>query len=68
MKIPPRPAWASSSQATNLPGRFRCVNCLSRYELVSQCRNCGAHQTIVRLTKSEDLVCQHCGDSMLNPV
>lgn len=53
---------------TNLPGRFRCVNCLSRYELVSQCRNCGAHQTIVRLTKSEDLVCQHCGDSMLNPV
>ena len=26
---------------TNLPGRFRCVNCLRRFELVSQCPNCG---------------------------
>jgi hypothetical protein len=33
---------------TQLPGRLRCVNCLSRFELVSQCPDCGEHQTIVR--------------------
>ena len=31
---------------TQLPGRLRCVNCLSRFELVSQCPNCGEHGTI----------------------
>jgi hypothetical protein len=35
---------------------------------VSQCRNCGEHQTIVRMSADEDLLCQHCGESMLVPV
>ena len=50
---------------TNLPGRFRCVNCLRRFELVSQCPNCGEHQTIARVSRPEDLVCQHCEHLML---
>ncbi|HMC07205.1 MAG TPA: zinc-ribbon domain-containing protein [Solirubrobacterales bacterium] len=53
---------------TQLPGRYRCVYCLRRYELVSQCPNCGEHQTIVRMSTSEDLRCQHCGNSMLRPI
>ncbi len=53
---------------TQLPGRYRCVFCLRRYELVSQCENCGEHQTIVRMRADEDLLCQHCGESMLKPV
>jgi primosomal protein N' len=53
---------------TQLPGRYRCVYCLRRYELVSQCPECGEHQTIVRMSASEDLLCQHCGHSMLKPV
>jgi len=44
------------------------VYCLNRYELVSACENCGEHQTIVRLSRSEDMVCQHCRHSMLRPV
>ena len=50
---------------TQLPGRYRCVYCLRRYELVSQCPNCGEHQTIARMSSSEDMRCQSCGDSML---
>lgn len=50
---------------TQLPGRFRCVNCLQRYELVSQCPGCGTHQTIVRMSVDQDLRCQECGTSML---
>ncbi len=50
---------------TQLPGRLRCVNCLSRFELVSQCPNCGAHGTIARMSQTEDLQCQSCGASML---
>lgn len=53
---------------TQLPGRFRCVYCLSRYELVSQCPDCGEHQTIARMSSTEDMRCQHCGSSMLKPV
>lgn len=53
---------------TQLPGRFRCVYCLSRYELVSQCPGCGEHQTIVRMSSSEDMRCQHCNDSMLRTI
>ncbi len=53
---------------TQLPGRYRCVYCLRRYELVSQCPNCGEHQTIVRMSTSEDMLCQHCGNSMLKPI
>ena len=50
---------------TQLPGRFRCVYCLRRFELVSQCPNCGEHQTIARMSSTEDMTCQPCGDSML---
>jgi ribosomal protein S27E len=50
---------------TQLPGRLRCVNCLSRFELVSQCPNCGEHQTIARMSHTEDMQCQSCGASML---
>jgi ribosomal protein S27E len=50
---------------TQLPGRLRCVNCLSRFELVSQCPNCGEHQTIARMSHTADMECQSCGSSML---
>jgi hypothetical protein len=53
---------------TQLPGRFRCVNCLRRYELVSQCPGCGEHQTIVRMSNSDDMRCQMCRESMLRAV
>ena len=53
---------------TQLPGRFRCVYCLRRYELVSACPNCGEHQTIVRMSADEDMLCQQCGYSMLKPI
>ena len=53
---------------TQLPGRYRCVYCLSRYELVSACPDCGAHQTIVRMSADEDMRCQSCGHSMLQSV
>jgi zinc ribbon protein len=53
---------------TQLPGRYRCVYCLRRYELVSQCPNCGEHQTIARMSSTEDMICQHCRHSMLKPV
>ena len=33
-----------------------------------ECPNCGEHQTIVRMSTNEDLLCQHCGNSMLRPV
>jgi ribosomal protein S27E len=53
---------------TQMPGRFRCVNCLRRYELVSQCPGCGTHGTIVRMSTDADLACQDCGESMLRPL
>jgi len=53
---------------TQLPGRFRCVYCLHRFELVSQCPNCGEHQTIARMSTTEDMTCQTCQHSMLRPV
>ena len=31
------------------------------FELVSQCPNCGEHQTISRMSRTEDMKCQHCG-------
>ena len=60
----PRPACPGCGEPwlrpTQLPGRFRCVYCLRRYELVSQCPNCGEHQTIARMSSTEDMICQHC--------
>ena len=64
----PRVRRAVASARPRCPGRFRCVFCLQRYELVSQCPDCGEHQTIVRMSRSEDMVCQHCRHSMLRPV
>jgi ribosomal protein S27E len=68
----PRPACPGCGEPwlrpTNLPGRYRCVNCLHRYELVSACPGCGEHQTIARLRSTEDMRCQHCGTSMLRSV
>ena len=56
---------ALAAARRSCPGRLRCVNCLSRFELVSQCPNCGEHQTIARMSHTEDMQCQSCGASML---
>ena len=53
---------------TQLPGRLRCVYCLTRFELVSHCPDCGNHQTIVRMSTVEDMSCQACSGSLLRPV
>jgi hypothetical protein len=53
---------------TNLPGRFRCVNCLTRYELQSVCPDCGEHSTIVRMSSTALYQCGHCQASMLKPL
>ena len=58
-------SWLRPAQ---LPGRFVCVYCLRRFELVSQCPNCGEHQTIARMSRTEDMQCQHCGHSMLRTI
>lgn len=50
---------------SNLPGRYRCVNCLHRYELLSACPNCGSHGTIARMSHTADLQCASCGAWML---
>jgi primosomal protein N' len=49
----------------NLPGRYRCVYCLHRFELRSVCPDCGEHSTIVRMSSTATTVCNHCGGSML---
>ena len=53
---------------TNLPGRYRCVNCLHRFELMSVCPNCGEHSTIVRMSSTALYACNHCQSSMLQPI
>lgn len=53
---------------TNLPGRYRCVNCLHRYELISACPECGAHSTIVRMSHTSDLKCSNCSAWMLTEI
>ena len=69
LRRPPCPGCGEPwLRPTQLPGRFRCVYCLRRYELVSQCPDCGEHQTIARMSHTEDMLCQHCGGSMLRPV
>src|ERR1700704_2405840 len=50
---------------TNLPGRYRCVNCMQRFELRSVCPNCGEHSTIVRMSDTALYACNNCGSSML---
>ncbi len=48
-----------------LPGRYRCLYCMSRYELQSVCPNCGEHSTIVRMSTTAIVQCNHCRASML---
>jgi DNA-directed RNA polymerase subunit RPC12/RpoP len=55
-------------RTTNLPGRYRCVNCLHRFELLSVCPNCGEHSTIVRMSSTDLYQCHHCRGSMLQPI
>ncbi len=50
---------------TQLAGRYRCVNCFRRYELLSNCLTCGSHSTLVRMTTTANLFCGECGESML---
>lgn len=52
-------------RTTNIPGRYRCVYCLHRFELVSVCPDCGEHSTIVRMSHAATMTCNHCGGSML---
>ena len=53
---------------TTHAGRYRCVNCLHRFELRSVCPDCGEHSTIVRMSSTANITCVHCGGSMLCPV
>jgi predicted nucleic acid-binding Zn ribbon protein len=53
---------------TNLPGRYRCANCLHRFELVSVCPDCGEHSTIVRMSSTATLFCNVCGASTLRAI
>ena len=53
---------------TAVPGHYRCVYCLHRYELVSVCPNCGEHSTIVRMSSTAIVACNHCQGSMLRAV
>jgi primosomal protein N' len=55
-------------RVTNLPGRFRCVYCLHRFELRSECPNCGMHSTIARVIDTRDIACNACGANLLRPV
>jgi predicted nucleic acid-binding Zn ribbon protein len=53
---------------TQLPGRYRCVYCLVRFQLLSYCPSCGEHSTIVRMSDTANMSCVRCGGSMLRPV
>jgi primosomal protein N' len=53
---------------TSFPGRYRCAACLTRFELVSVCPNCGEHSTIVRMASTAILTCNHCKAIMLRPL
>jgi DNA-directed RNA polymerase subunit RPC12/RpoP len=55
-------------RATNLPGRYRCIQCLRRFELRSGCPHCGSHSTIARMSDTANVTCRNCGGSMLEPI
>ena len=55
-------------RGTNLAGRYRCVACLRRFELRSECPNCGAHSTIARMSDTANVTCRNCGGSMLQRI
>ena len=58
-----RRALAAPDPAAGPPA-LRHTAC-SRFELVSQCPNCGEHQTIARMSNTEDMDMPDCGASML---
>ncbi len=53
---------------TNLPGRYRCVYCMHRFEIRSDCPDCGMHSTIARMSDTAILTCNSCGASMLREI
>lgn len=53
---------------SNLPGRYRCVYCMRRFELRSECPDCGAHSTIARMSDTSNLECRNCGAGMLRAI
>jgi hypothetical protein len=53
---------------TQIPGSYRCVYCLVRFQLTSHCLHCGEHSTIVRMSDTANMTCVRCGGSMLKPV
>ena len=55
-------------RGTNLAARYRCVSCLHRFELRSECPNCGAHSTIARMSDTANTMCRTCGGSMLRAI
>ena len=55
-------------RGTNLAGRYRCLNCLKRFELRSDCPNCGEHSTIARMSDTANVICRNCGSSMLQRI
>ena len=57
--------WLRSS---NVPGRYRCVNCFHRFELRSECPNCGVHSTIARMSDTANVTCNNCKSSMLREI
>ncbi len=57
--------WLRPSQA---PGRYRCLYCMQRFEIVSVCPNCGEHSTIVRMSSTAQVECNICKGSMLRAV
>jgi DNA-directed RNA polymerase subunit RPC12/RpoP len=57
-----------SLRGTNLAARYRCVSCLHRFELRSECPNCGAHSTIARMSDTANVICRSCGGSMLQAI
>ena len=56
--------WLRPTQS----GRYRCVYCLTRFQLMPYCPRCGEHSTIVRMHDRAELTCVSCGGSMLKPV
>jgi ribosomal protein L37AE/L43A len=53
---------------TNLAGRYRCVYCMRRFEIRSECPDCGMHSTIARMSDTAILTCNSCGASMLRAI
>ena len=66
-RLPVLPRAVAAARRT-CPGRYRCVNCLHRFELRSVCPNCGEHSTIVRMSNTALYICGHCQSSMLAPI